>query len=136
MTAFLCGSLLQREFRQPHDRPALQRGFMGADADAGPIGARHRVRPRIAVFDERAHEFMHEVRMRAPVAAALDERQMLGVVNLLRQRELADRQTGLVKCTHVHFQGQVAQERFLPRLSRGFFTKQFRREFFRTGHLN
>ena len=45
----------------------------------------------ISVFQQRRNELVHQVRVRTAVAAALDERQVLSVVNFCRQSELLNR---------------------------------------------
>ena len=60
---------------------------MGADSDACPVGTGHGIRPWIAVFKQSRNELVHQVRMRAAVAAALNERQVLRVMDFRRQRE-------------------------------------------------
>ena len=61
---------------QLHDLAALQRGLVGAEADAGPVGGLFGIWERIAILDERADDLVREVRMAAAVAAALDEAQV------------------------------------------------------------
>ena len=63
---------------------------MRANSDACPVGTGDGIWARVAVFDECADEFMYQVGVRAAVAAALDEREMLGIVNFLRHGELAN----------------------------------------------
>src|SRR5687767_9130097 len=58
------------ERRQLHNRAALERGLMGAQAGAGPVGRLFRVGHRIAVFEEGRKKLMAQVRMRAAVARA------------------------------------------------------------------
>ena len=63
--------------------PPLTATFVGANADAGPVGASHRVWLGIAIFDQGTDEFVHEVRVRTTVTATLDERQMVCILNRL-----------------------------------------------------
>ena len=62
---------------------------MSTDADAGPVGACDGIGPRVAVFNQRVDELVDQVRMRAAMSAALDERQVVGVFDGLS--EPADR---------------------------------------------
>ena len=64
-------ALTEREVGQPHDLAALFCRLVGADADAGPVGAGHGVGPRVAVLDQGADELVDQVRMRAAVARRL-----------------------------------------------------------------
>ena len=73
--------ILERKLRQLDDGATLERGLMGAQSDARPVGRLLRVRERVAILRQRHHEFMHQVRMASPVARPLGETQ----VRLLRQ---------------------------------------------------
>src|SRR5262249_22552729 len=89
----------QRERRQLDDLASLEGRLVGADPDAGPVGAGRGVRLGVALLHEGTDELVHEVRMRAAVPAALDKRKVLRVVDLCRLREAADRlgkQVGIV----------------------------------------
>ena len=85
------GVCLQRELRQSDDLAAFESRFMGADTDTSPIGTRHCVGLGIAVLDERADKLVDQVRMRTAMSASLKKRQVVRVMNLLGQRELANR---------------------------------------------
>src|SRR6185436_4951510 len=66
-------ALTQRELRQPHDFAPLEGGLVGDDADAGPVGGEGGVGPGVAAGGEGGDELVDEVRMRAAVAAPLNE---------------------------------------------------------------
>ena len=74
----------QREVGELDDRSSLQGRLVGADAHARPVRRLHGVRPRVAVLHQRGQELVDQVRVRAAVAAALQERQVLRVVDLGR----------------------------------------------------
>src|SRR5262245_51027585 len=67
---------LEGEGRKLDDFPAAFGGFMGAKADASPVGRLFRVRERRAVFRKRHGEFVRQMRMTAAVAAALRKAEM------------------------------------------------------------
>src|SRR5262245_42177990 len=87
---FLPIGLLQREPRQLDNLATLLCRLVGAQANARPVRAGTRVGPWVALLDEGRHELIDQVRMRAAVASALDERKVLGVVNLRRLREFSN----------------------------------------------
>lgn len=58
---------------------------MGADADAGPVGRRFGVGPRVAILDQCAEKFVDHVRVTAAVAAALHEGEVVSVLDALRE---------------------------------------------------
>ena len=58
---------------------------MGADTHAGPVGCRLGVGPRVTVLDQRAQEFIDHVRVTAAVAAALDKREVVCILDRLRE---------------------------------------------------
>lgn len=64
---------------------------MGADTDAGPVRGEGGVGPGVAVLGQRIEHLVDEVRVRAAVAAALQEAEVVGVVDFAGERELADR---------------------------------------------
>ena len=51
------------ESRKFHDLPACERRFMGAEADASPVGGLDRIRVRIAILEQRGDKFVRQVRM-------------------------------------------------------------------------
>ena len=67
---------LAAEIRKRYLPARLHRRLMRADAGAGPIHRLIDIRKRRPALDDAGHEFVHQVRMRPAVAAALDERQM------------------------------------------------------------
>ncbi len=75
------GSNSLGKLRQFHNRPAVQRGLMGAQAHTRPIGRLFRVRKRFPVLHQRRDELVDQVRMTPAVARPLREAQM----RLLRQ---------------------------------------------------
>ena len=46
-----------------HDLAAGEGGFVGAEADAGPVGGLHRVDGALAIFDQRREKLVREVRV-------------------------------------------------------------------------
>ena len=58
---------------------------MGADADAGPVCGGDGVWPGVAVLDEGGGELVHHVGVGAAVAAALDEGEVVGVLDALSE---------------------------------------------------
>ena len=64
---------LQGEGGEIDSVAALLGALMGADADAGPVGRRLGVGPRVAILDQCAEKFVDHVRVTAAVAAALHE---------------------------------------------------------------
>ena len=58
---------------------------MRQDADAGPVCRQRRIRPRVAVLGEGIEHLVDQVRVRAAVAAALQEAEVLGVVAMWRR---------------------------------------------------
>src|SRR5262245_6217795 len=64
---------------------------MGAQTDARPIGAGRGIGPGLAAFYEGGDEFVDQVRVRAAMAAALNKRQMFGVVYFGGLRKATDR---------------------------------------------
>ena len=68
--------LSKREARKLHNRAALERGFVRAQADARPVGGLLRVRKRIALLRESHREFMRQMRMTPAVTTALSEAEM------------------------------------------------------------
>ena len=66
------------ELGQVNDLAALLGGLVGADADAGPVGRLDSIGPWIAVFGQGIEELIHHVGVGAAVAAALDEREVVG----------------------------------------------------------
>ena len=56
---------------------------MGADADAGPVGRRLGVGPRVSVLDQCAEKFVDHVRVTAAVAAALHKGEVVSVLDTL-----------------------------------------------------
>src|SRR5262249_49173503 len=77
------------EGRQLHDFAPLLGRLVRADPHAGPVGGLHGIGPRVAVLHEGGDELVDEVRVRAAVAAPLNEREVVGVLD--RFREHADR---------------------------------------------
>ena len=64
---------------------------MGADAYARPVGRLHRIGIGIAVFLQSREKLVAQMRMRAAVAAALNERQMrvlAGIVDAAQREAL------------------------------------------------
>lgn len=55
--------LVQCKAWEFHDLAALDSALVGADSDAGPVGARDRIGPRIAILNEGGSKFMDEVRV-------------------------------------------------------------------------
>src|SRR5262249_55062207 len=75
---------LVSEGRQFDDGAAAFGGFVGAKADAGPVGGLFRVRERRTVIVQRHGIFMREVWMAAAVSASLRKAKMrllAGIVN-------------------------------------------------------
>ena len=65
--------------------------------------------------DARHQEVVHQVRMRAAVAAALQERQVLGVLDRGRLREALDRLRQQVRVVrHLHALGNLRLGQRLP----------------------
>ena len=62
---------------------------MRADPRQRPVGRLRRVADRLPTVTDRRNEFVDEVRMRTAVTAALNERQMFGVLD--GSRKLPDR---------------------------------------------
>jgi hypothetical protein len=58
------------------DRAALEGGFVGAEADAGPVGGLPGVREGIAVLDQGREEFVGQMGMAAAMAGSLGEAQV------------------------------------------------------------
>ena len=58
---------------------------MGQDADAGPVGGEGGVGPGVAAGGEGGDELVDEVRMGAAVAATLDERKVVRVLDRFRE---------------------------------------------------
>ena len=54
---------------------------MGADAYAGPVGGGYGVWPWVAILDEGRGELVYHVRMGTAVTAALDEGEVVGVLD-------------------------------------------------------
>ncbi len=54
---------LKGEIRQTNDLASLFRGLMGAESDAGPVGAGHRVGPGVAIFLQCTDHFVNQVWM-------------------------------------------------------------------------
>ena len=84
---------------------------MGAEADAGPVGGLLRVREGVAVLDERGDEFVREVWMRAAVAGALREGQVLVLVQIVNAfgGEHADRfRQAFAVVRHFHAPGNFS----------------------------
>src|SRR5918993_1767567 len=78
------------EARNLHLLPALERRLMRADAYHRPVDGRLGVRQR-RLFAEAGHqEIVDQVRMRTAVAASLQEREVLGVLDCGRLREAAE----------------------------------------------
>ena len=72
---------------------------MSADADTGPVGTGHRVRPWVTVFNQGLQELVDKVGMGAPVSATLDKGEVVRIMDFLRHREPANRlgqQVGIV----------------------------------------
>src|SRR4051812_49299543 len=74
---------LNSEARELHNLATLERGFVSAKANAGPVGRLLCVREWSAVFGERSGKFMCEVWMAAAVAAALREAQVRFLVRII-----------------------------------------------------
>src|SRR5688572_9218715 len=55
---------------------------MGANANACPVGAGGGVGSWITILNKRRYHLIHQMWVRAAVTAPLDERAMLGIVNL------------------------------------------------------
>src|SRR5262249_8376148 len=77
--------------RYHHPLAPLHRGLVCADPYHRPVRARCRVRHRRLLAANGHEPVVREVRVAAAVAAALDEREMLRVLDRRRLRELADR---------------------------------------------
>jgi hypothetical protein len=78
------------EHRNINTFSTVHRRLVGAEADHGPVGGRGRVGQGRAVTRECAQERVDQVRVRAAVAAALKERQVLGILNRRGLRKPAD----------------------------------------------
>src|SRR5437867_8601120 len=70
---------------------ALKRGLVGAYANHGPIHGRLGIGERWLLTQASHQKIVGEVGVRTAVTAALDERQVLGVLDRRRLSELADR---------------------------------------------
>ena len=62
---------------------------MGADADASPVGGGLGVWPGIAILHDGTGKLVNHMGMTPPVASPLNEGEVIGVLN--RLRELLDR---------------------------------------------
>ena len=60
---------------------ALLGGLVGADAHAGPVCGGDGVWPWVPILDEGGGELVYHVRVGAAVTAALDEGEMVGVLD-------------------------------------------------------
>ena len=81
--------LLQGKLREFDQLATLRCAFMGAQSNAGPVRTGYCIGPRIAVFNESTDEFMDKVWVRAAMPTTLNERQVVSVLD--RLREHADR---------------------------------------------
>src|SRR4029079_2158140 len=80
---------LPAEIRDLYPVPPLHGGFVGADADHGPVGAGGGVGEGRLAAEGGLEEVVDEVRVAAAVAGPLEEAQVGGVVD--GPGELADR---------------------------------------------
>src|SRR6476661_7912896 len=65
----------------------LERGLVGADTDHRPVHGRLRVGHRRLAAEARHQKVVDEVRMRAAMAAALEEREVVRVLDRGRLRK-------------------------------------------------
>src|SRR4051812_969226 len=79
------------QHRDRHALAALHRGFVGAQADHRPVGARFGIRQRRLAVEDRLQEMVHEMRVTAPMPAALQEAEVIRVLDRGGLREATDR---------------------------------------------
>ncbi len=76
-------SLLQSELGEFDNLSTLRRALVGTDTNAGPVGTRHRIGPRIAVLDQRGNKLVHQVRMGTAMTTPLDKGKVIRILNRL-----------------------------------------------------